>query len=181
MERRHPPDDRVLRPHQPTPLPHDYLKLVCAVFAEAFEGPLAELGAGGRPAVFEAQGELYADEVLLSVSLVAENQARALTVHASADFDVSEGTSAAEGVLAACVDAAASLFKNMLGGDLRIASFNALLEESPATWTPVHISGREVFLRADLSNPRLERMTEEWLAEHEGGAPDPEKHGGRKP
>jgi hypothetical protein len=152
----------------PTPLPADFLRLVTEVFTSAFEAGLKALREAGREASFEAGGDVYPDEVLLWVSLVLDRPLAATTVYASADFDLELETTPIER-LHTCVDAAGALFQEILTPEFLESPPVALAD--PARdyrhWTPETIKGRQVHLRADATNPRLERMADEWLATHD--------------
>src|SRR4051812_16780339 len=96
------------------PLPADYLKMVTEVFSTHFDAGLALLTKKKRMARFTADGVVYPNEILLSVSLVEEGIISAMTVHASADFDPTANAPTAEELLASCVDALASVFADLL-------------------------------------------------------------------
>src|SRR6185437_7339432 len=96
------------------PLPLDYLKTVTEVFVTHFSEALATLKKLKKKNRFIVSGLIYPDEILLSVSLVEEGVLSATTAHASCDFDPTASQPTAEDLLAACVDALASLFSDLL-------------------------------------------------------------------
>jgi hypothetical protein len=188
-------------PTKSSPLPDDYLALVREVFSTNFDDGLKRLTAAHPGKVhFEATGGIYADEVMLCISLLQEGQLAATTIHASCDFDPKASSPTVQDLLAACVDGVGALFEQLFAPDkvaqLAETSLSAL-EGVPYEWTAVDLDRFRVFLKVDKSNPSLDQLTEKWLAEHDPEAGEaeeeeqreteklfvtgPSSRGGRKP
>jgi len=155
------------------PLPVDYLKMVNEVFSTHFSEVLAELKKIGKKNHFTASGSIYPDEILLSVSLIEDGLLSATTAHASCDFDPTASQPTAEDLMAACVDALASLFSEILPSEdlSKLAEIVdqplSAFESIPFVWTPMVVNKREIYLVVDKTNPNLEKMTEEWLEKND--------------
>ena len=173
--------ERRLQPHpgqpaalsRPVALPIDYLKMVSEIFSTHFAPALKALQKLKKKNHFTAHGWIYPDEIVLSVSLVEEGILSATTAHASSDFDPTASQPTAEDLMAACVDALASLFSEILPGtdpeQLAAVAEQPLsaFEKVPFTWSAVTANRREIFLKVDKSNPDLEKMANEWLKKHD--------------
>ncbi|MCC7440424.1 MAG: hypothetical protein IT285_02255 [Bdellovibrionales bacterium] len=177
MERRKLTVDGKPQVGKPTSLPLDYLKMVNEVFTTNFDEGLKALRAIGLSPRFQSAAELYADEVILGLSLVFDGKMAATTVYASADFDPAASSPTIEDLLSACVDGIASILQVLLDAK-DVARLEALaagsmsaMEEVPYKWMAIEIAKRPLFIRVDKANPDLEQATDAWLA-----ANDPE-HG----
>lgn len=153
-----------------SPLPVDYLKLVGETITQALEKGLTELRKIHPVSEFYADGALFGDEALISVTLShGEQNVAATTVHASADYNPGAEKPGLEATLAACVDAAASVFEYYLDPTQpeRIAQIAdqslGALEEAPFEWTQTGAA----WVKMDKSNPRLEAAAEDWLARND--------------
>lgn len=155
-------------------LPIDYLRLVGEVFNTNFDAGLQALAKQTEArAWFEASGQVFADEVVLCVSLFQENKLSATSVYGSADFDPKANAPTLEDILKSCVDAIGGLFEQLLDPTkpealekLADDSLSAL-EEVPFLWTPVQSERRQIFLKIDKANPLLDQMADDWLAKND--------------
>ena len=154
-------------------LPVDYLRMVSEVFSNHFDEGLKLYQKHLPDSYFEAHGQVYADEVVLSVSLLTRNQLAGNTVYASADFDPKASAPTAQDLLDACVDAIASVYSNLLNTEepqtienLADESLSAL-ENAPFEWSVLESNQRKIYVKLDKSNPEMDEMTEQWLKEHD--------------
>lgn len=166
-------------------LPVDYTRVVREVYTTNFDEGLQKLAelqavdASGKKPIsrFEVRGAIFGDEIVISVSLLTEEQIAGTTVHASVDFDPKASSPTAQDLLNVCVDAVGSIFATLLDAEKtetveKIASGSlAAFNEVPLEWTKVEFDGRRVWLMVDRSNPTLDEMTDRWLAEN-----DPQLH-----
>jgi hypothetical protein len=157
-------------------LPLDYLAMVREVFSAHFDEGLKALGKIKPDPAFSVAGGIYPNEILLAVSLIHGGQLAATTVHASVDFDPKASAPTAQDLLAACVDAVGSVFEQLIDPKDRL-KLEALAGESlsafegiPYEWTPVELERYRIFLKIDKSNPEIDKLTEDWLNQH-----DPER------
>jgi len=157
-----------------SPLPKDYLKMVCEVFTNHFDQGLLAFNKIRPNSQFEATGAVYSDEIILGVSLVTEGQLSATTIYGSCDFDSKASSPGVEEILAACVDAIGSLFGLLLSPEspekleqLASDTLSTLQDDVPFEWTGVDSNKRKVFLRIDKSNPLVDAMADSWLAKHD--------------
>lgn len=152
-----------------SPLPSDFLKLICDVFTKNFDSglkALAKVKAGPR---FEVNGRIFADEVVLCVSLTHKNQLAATSVYASCDFDPKASSPTVQDLLNACVDAIGGVFLELLN-DKTKAKLESLADESlsalenvPFEWTATEVDHRQVYVKIDKANPKLDEMADSWL------------------
>lgn len=164
-------------PLKSSPLPSDFLKMVTEVFTTNFEvGLQAVAKEAGATATFRAQGAVYPNEVLLSVSLVTEGQMAATTAHASADFDPKASAPTLEELIGACVDGIGQVFGSLLdfSGKLGPEKLEAItsgslsaLSNVPFDWTGVKVEKRTIFLLVDKSNPQLDDLASDWLEKND--------------
>lgn len=154
---------------KPTPLPQDYLKMVCDVFTKNFSEGLNAISKQRGSAVFMTSGSLFLDEVILRLSIVWPGRITATTFHASADYDPQASAPKAEELLSCCVDALGSLVESVLDPKKKVM-LEALASESlsaaddiPFEWTQMEINKRVVFVCIDKSNPALDQMADDWL------------------
>lgn len=156
-----------------SPLPKDYLQMVEEVFTSHFDAGLKALSKIKPAPYFEVRGEIFSDEIIMSISLTHPNELAATTVYASCDFQPKGDTSNIQELLSACVDAAGAVLENLLADTqsetiqhLANGSFVSL-ENVPFEWTPIEMSQRQVYVKLDKSNPKLEELTEEWLSKND--------------
>jgi hypothetical protein len=158
-------------------LPHDFLELVQEVFTTHFDEPLQSLVRLKGGAEFQARGEIFPNELLLSVSLIHPDQLAATTVHASLDFDARASSPTAQDGLNRCVDALATVFSALIGSNeparLETVASGALTELAdwegvPLEWTALEGEDKpQVFVKVDKSNLALDEAAEDWLARHD--------------
>jgi hypothetical protein len=157
-----------------TPLPVDYIKMVTEVFTSNFDGGLQALtqASEGR-AFFEASGAVYADEVVLCLSLQEEGQLAATTVYASSDFDPKASAPTVQDLLSACVDAVGALYAQLLDTNHpdrieQLASHSlSAMDGVPFHWSEVRIDRYRIYMKVDKANPKLESEADEWLSKND--------------
>ncbi len=155
-------------------LPADYVRMVTEVFTNNFGAGLKALEAVKEsPARFEVSGRIYADEVVLAVTVAHEKQISATTVYASADFDPKASSPTVQDLLGACVDAVGGVFHTLFDPSNR-ERLEQLADESlsameniPFEWTQMDIERFRVFVKMDKSNPRLDQEADDWLAKND--------------
>lgn len=163
---------RKLTSFKSSPLPADYLRMVTGVIINNFEAEMKSLkqhlGVSPEPS---ATGEVFPDEVLLSVSLVFPKQLKAVTVHASCDYDPMASSPKIDEVLGLCLDAAGGLLSGLLSAGaeskenaetLRSGNLDDLGTQ-PLEWAPLDIDKKRVFARVDRINPALDQAADAWL------------------
>jgi hypothetical protein len=175
---------------KPGDLPVDFLRLVEETMEQALEPGLEGIRRIHRESKFSARGAIFADEVILSVSLVhGADVLSATTVHASVDYQPNQDKPGLNDLLAQCVDSIGEVFQFYLDpsrpervAQLAESSLGAL-EEAPFEWTPMARGKTPVItvhVKIDKSNPQLDQLTEEWLKKN-----DPEysksEHGPKEP
>ena len=154
-------------------LPRDYLKLVEDIFNKNFAKQLViEKGAKEK---FVVNGELFPDEVLLSISLQAPGKSmRMTTCYASVDHPPvalknesgkpASSTEAVQHSVNLCVDATASFFNNYFT-EGRPLEYDLEYRQG---WTPVEIDkNTKVYLRINRDNPDLEAVADAILEQDE--------------
>ena len=161
-------------------LPLDYIKMVTDTLTEAIAPGLVEVRKIHPKAQFFADGSIYSDEVLLAITLSQGDQDLfATTVYASADFNPSLDQHSIETVLAACLEGAGSVYHFYLDDvhpsrphriiELLRSSLSAL-EEAPFEWTKAKMGDAiniPVWVKMDKTNPQLEALADQWLAEND--------------
>lgn len=155
-------------------LPADFLRQVTDVFGRSFAEPLKLLSKDIPGAGFEASGEVFGDEVVLGMSVVAKKRLSATSVFASVDFDPLASSPTLEELMAACVDAVGSVFNELFSRkDSAVFLAETLLDakDIPFHWTETESNKIRVFVRLDKSHPNLEAAADRFLEEH-GGIPD---------
>ncbi len=156
MERRKPKSQT-----QSTSLPLDYLKMVTDVFNQNFK---KELKSNSK---FEAHGQIFLDEVVLAISLLAKGSISATTVYASTDFDPkTKGIESIQELLGTSVDAIASVF-GQLQLDTLVEAPLVELENVPFEWTLVTLDQKKIYLKLDKANPNLDQITDAWLEKND--------------
>ena len=169
MERRKRKEGQTAATDKGIEIPVDYAKMVAGVFDTNFSEGLDILRSHRKDPVFKVEGVIYADEVLLGVSLIHKDQIAATSAYASVDFDPTASHPKAEDLLAICVDTIASFYALFLDpkepekiaqlAEHSLSSF----DDVPFDWSGTKIQKRTVFLRVDKANPELEKKAEDWL------------------
>ncbi len=176
MERRHRTVSKA------SPLPIDFRKMVAEVFTTNFDAGLKllqKIKAGKRH--FEVRGDIFADEVMLCISLGTSGHVSATSVYASCDFDPKASAPKIEDVLGACVDAVGSVYMELLDPENpkrieQIAQESlAALQDIPYEWTSMKVDRHKVFVRVDKTNPALDELADQWLKKHDPKHKDLEK------
>jgi hypothetical protein len=150
-------------------LPVDYLKMVNEVLTGHFEAGLKTYHQYKPDPYFDTHGQIFSDEIVVSVSLAHPGHLAATTVYASCDFDSKASAPTVEDLLNVCVDAIGTVFSQLLDienpDQLKNIARDSLssLENMPFQWTEMEINQRSVFLKIDKSNPKLDEMAENWL------------------
>ncbi len=162
-------------PVKMTALPEDYRKMVADIFAKNFSKGLKALAEMRPNPHFFISGGIYADELILSVSIVYAKELSATTIYASCDFDPKASAPKADELLGHLVDGAGSFFHQFLDekkpkrleqlAGIQLATFE---EGVPFDWTKMQVNKRDVYLKVDRSNPTLDQAADEWLEKHEG-------------
>lgn len=155
-------------------LPADYLKMVKDVFTTNFNAGLKRLDEfTSTQHYFDTAGRIYKDEIILDISLMEKGQLAATSVHASTDFDAQASTPTLQDLLSACVDAAGAIFASLFASTsdeaikkLAEQSLSAF-ENVPFQWTALQVERHSVFVKLDKTNPHLDQMADEWLAEND--------------
>jgi len=154
-------------------LPEDYLQMITEIFSAHFDAGLKLYGKIRTEPRFEARGEIFANEIVLAVSLVSSHDLSAATVHASSDFDPKASSPTVQDLLSACVDAIGTVFGSVLAPDQpevieQLAEESlAALENVPFDWVKLESNQREIFVKFDRSNPKLDVLADEWLKKHD--------------
>lgn len=143
-------------------LPADFTEMVREVFTTNFDREMKKLAAVKADPVFSSKGEIFPNEIVLSVTLGHEGQIAATTVYASVDFDPKASSPTAEDLLGACIDALGAVFSQILADE----SLSAL-ENVPYEWTKLEIEKHHIFVKIDKSNPALDEMADDWLAKND--------------
>jgi hypothetical protein len=174
MESRKHPKKPGFRLTPSSPLPLDFTRSVQDIYLSNFADALrnvADLTEG--EATFEVQGSIFTDEILLAVSLVMEGRIPATTAYCSMDFDPKASSPKAEDLLAIGVDALGGFFDQHLNsGDPALleqflsGSLSAM-ENVPFEWTQIEFEKKRIWIRVDKTNPKLEQMTDDWLAKND--------------
>ncbi|MBI2711407.1 MAG: hypothetical protein HYX41_00900 [Bdellovibrio sp.] len=156
-----------------SPLPQDYLKMVREVFGDHFKEGLdayCKLRPNSR---FEIDGAVYADEVVLAVCLASDQTLAATTWYASADFDPKASAPSVQDLLSACVDTLAGVVNEIISADkpekLEQVADESLsaLEDAPFQWTKYETDRRDIFVKVDKANLRVDQQADEWLAKND--------------
>jgi hypothetical protein len=155
-------------------LPVDFLNMVNEIFTSNFDPGLQALEklTEARP-YFQSIGRIYANEIVLCVSLMQEGVLAATSVYASCDFDPKASSPTAEDLLNACVDATGAIFGNLLNpenpdGIEQIADESlGAMKNIPFEWTQVEIERHRIYLKVDKANPELDQLTDDWLAKND--------------
>ncbi len=163
---------RKLTSFKSSPFPVDYLRMVSGLIADNFEAELKQVTQhlGLKPEI-SAIGEVFPDEVLLSVSIVFPKQLKAVTVHASSDYDPLASSPKIDEILGLCLDAAGGILseiikagaKNQAASDTLATGNLDDLGAQPLEWTAMNIDKKRVFARVDRINPALDQAADAWL------------------
>jgi hypothetical protein len=148
--------------------------MVNEVFETNFDEGLKALAKIVREkSYFSTSGRIYADEVILCVSLMHEDRMAATSIYASVDYDAAASAPTMQDLLAACVDAVGAIFGQILDPaqpeTLEAVAHESLsaLENIPFEWTEIPIERYKVFVKIDKANPMLEQMADDWLAKND--------------
>lgn len=155
-------------------LPVDYTTLVKDIYETNFADGLKRLQKlNSKKSQFIARGMIWADEIVMVISLLTEKKISATTVYCSIDFDPKASTPTAQDLLAVAVDVIGSFFEKYFDETepklleaLDSESLSAL-EDAPAEWTMVEFDKRQVWIKVDKTNPALDKMTDDWLAQND--------------
>jgi hypothetical protein len=154
-------------------LPSDYLQMVEEVFSSNFSDTLDKLSTD-TPARFVAGGDVFADEVVVSLSLLKEGKLSGLSLFASSDFDPKASAPTIETLLSVCVDGIGQVFQGLFEIAEKKDALASLLDlnladlpELPLMWTQIEVEKRKLFVRVDRSNPVLDQAADDWLAKHD--------------
>ena len=157
----------------PADLPLDYLKLVEETLSQALEEGLQAIKKIHPESSFKANGAIYADEVLLAITLShGPHHIAATTVYSSANYNPTQEKPALTDVLAACLDSAGSVFQFYLDPNspeklAQIADHSlGALEEAPFEWSLLEAETKTkvaVYVKVDQSNPTLDARADDWL------------------
>ncbi len=158
---------------KPSLLPHDYLKLVRGVFGTHYQGELKELTSARSTPSFEVYGEVFADEIVLCVSLTQSNQIQAYSGFASCDFDPQASAPSLHDLLSECVDALESLFSVLLSKK-NLADWEAIqsqplsqIEGLPLRWTEAPARKHTIYFKVDRTNLKLDQLADQWLDQND--------------
>ena len=159
---------------KPVDLPIDFLKLVEETVKESHKLGIYELQKIHPICIIQAGGAIYADEVLLAITIShGEQSLIATTVYASANFNPLMPEPGIETVLDECLACAGTILNHYLDhtqpariAQLAGATISAL-EEAPFEWTAMEETKVSVWVKIDKSNPALEALTEEWLLKND--------------
>lgn len=173
MERRLSPSENLKDGGKFSSLPADYIKMVNDVFTTNFEEGLQAFCKIRPNSHFFSQGQVYSNEVVLSVSLLSPGQLAATTVHASCNFDPKASAPTIQDLLAICVDAIGGAFLMLL--DPTKPDLLQQLAEEPLSalenisyfWTETEVNKKSVFIKIDKSNPEMDQLADDWLKKHD--------------
>jgi hypothetical protein len=141
--------------------------MVEEVFTANFSEAITKLDLKPAP-TFVSGGDVYADEIVVRVSLVQEGRLAGTTVHASSDFDPKASAPKIEDLLSLCVDALGEVFGGLFEAPEALLSASmGEVAGLPLEWTEVTQSKRKIFVRVDKSNLVLDQAADDWLAKHD--------------
>jgi hypothetical protein len=152
-----------------SPLPADYLEMVNEVFTSHFDVGLKALSQFLPNPYFFAHGEVFSNEIVIAISLMSDAQIAATTLYASCDFDPKASAPTVQDLLAACVDAIGSFFGTLISPDVpenlaKLADESlSSLENIPFQWTAMESDGKQIFIKIDKSNPKIDELADDWL------------------
>jgi hypothetical protein len=158
-------------------LPRDFLMLVEETMVQALEPGLLEVRKTHPASTFSAQGAIFNDEILLSITLShGPGVLSATTLHGSVDYRPDQEKPSVNDLLALCLDSLGSVFQFYLDPEFpeRIAQITdsslGALEEAPFEWTPLKLDENQkipVHVKLDKSNPVLDHLAEDWLKKND--------------
>ncbi|MBC7693769.1 MAG: hypothetical protein H7222_18530 [Methylotenera sp.] len=173
MESRKGNSTRVGRIGKSAELPPDYTNLVKDIFSTNFGDGLKAYRKHAPSCRFAVTGAIYANEIILAISLVQDGALAATTVMSSVDFDPKASAPTAQDLLEASVDAIGTIYEDLLNPakpdrleQLASESLSAF-EEIPFEWTRIELDRYKIFVKVDKSNPELEKLADEWLEKHD--------------
>lgn len=159
-------------------LPLDYLKLVEDTLTGALAPGLTELKKTLPESRFKSGGAIFADEVVLAITLShGAKHLSATTVYASCNYDPHAELPGLEANLSACLDAVAAVFDFYLDPTspekIEQITHHSLgaLDEAPFDWTEAdpkkEVIKIPVWVKVDKSNLELDLLTEDWLKKND--------------
>lgn len=142
----------------PTSLPKDFVNSVGKLFLEQFKSQV-------KGASFVVQGGLYADEILLCVSLAHPKTLRAASLHMSMDMakNAAENPEKVTERLKSMVDVAASWFAQGLEAGNGLDSVLDEMQDLDTNWQEIDWEGTAVFVLLNKNNYTLEKAADEFL------------------
>ncbi len=149
---------------KPSALPHDYTQMVIETFTQHFEPHIQ----GSR---FEIRGAIYTDEIVVSASVVRPGQLTATTVYASSDFDPKASAPGIQELLAASIDAIATVFEQYFASLAAPKSKSTAADNEEGSfifdWAETEANRIKLFVRLDHANPVMDELTDQWLAQND--------------
>ncbi len=165
----------------PTSLPKDFLSTVAGLFQKQFTKSL-------NGSTFLVYGNLFADEVVVCVSLSHPKSLPAASLHISADLPEKMGENPEKVTerLKSMVDVAASWFSQCFDAGKGLEAVLEEMKETPLAWQEFEWEGTKLFIKLNRDNYTLEGAADELLQKsgfsEEGddplddlGEPDPDK------
>ncbi|MBN20934.1 MAG: hypothetical protein CL678_06545 [Bdellovibrionaceae bacterium] len=152
------------------PVPADYTRMVQSVLEKNFDQELTTLNSLLEGPYFSVHGNIFLDEIVLSVSLLFKDKMNATTIHTSIDYDPHASRPTAEDLLSICLDASGALLQVLFEIKHRKAILDASLssfEDIPFEWTETEMNKKKIFVRVDRTHPEIEKKTEEWLSQND--------------
>lgn len=143
---------------EPGTLPKDFLVKVAGLFGKQFKSQV-------KGSSFLVYGDLYADEVVLCVSLNHPKTLRAASFHISADLpkDAGENPDKVTEKLKGMVDATASWFAQGLEKGGGLESVLEEMGELVPTWQELDWEGATLFVKLNRDNYALEKVANDYL------------------
>lgn len=173
MEKRIPKPPGSAAATRSSPLPVDYTRMIEEVFTSHYEPGLKELAKIAPAGKFKVSGQIYPDEILVTITLSHKGQMSATSAHASADFDPRQSSPTVQDLLGACVDAIGAVFDQLLdpAHPERLAQVAeqtlSAFEDIPFQWTEIDVNKRRIYVMVDKSNPELDELAEDWLKKND--------------
>ena len=142
----------------PTSLPKDFLNSVAELFKKQFKAKV-------KGATFLVYGDLFADEVVLCVSLNHPKSLKAASMHLSSDLaaDIAEKPEKVTERLKSMVDVAASWFSQCLEEGEGLEGVLTQLEDMDPKWQELEWEETQLFVKLNKDNYALERAADDFL------------------